>query len=137
MSSSLDSRYGTANRRQKLPRSFWISLAVIASVIGIAFVGWVQLHQASSSPDFRDISHNLKSDDEVTLTFEVVKDPESTAICALKALNEASAPVGWTEVTIGPNSPEMGDSTVRQQTSTVRVLSTATTVTVDRCWNAG
>lgn len=133
MTTSLESRYGTKAPRWKPSRSFWVILAVIASVLAIVFVGWVQLNQSSAHPQFKDISHELTSSDEVSLTFEVVKDPEATALCTLKALNEASAPVGWKEVTVGPNSAELGDARVRQQTEVVRVLSEATTVTVDRC----
>lgn len=134
MTSSLESRYGRAASQRKFPRSFWLTVVVIATAIGIAFTWWVQSHRFSASPQFKDISHNLTNNDEVSLTFEVVKAPDATAVCAIKALNEASAPVGWKEVVIGPNTAEQGDTTVRQQTSTVRVLSEATTVTVDHCW---
>ncbi|WP_346845086.1 DUF4307 domain-containing protein [uncultured Rothia sp.] len=134
MSDILDSRYGKGPARAKLPRSFWVTLTVLASLLGIAFVWWAQSHQISENPEFKDVSHNLTSNDRVSLTFQVVKAPESTAVCTIKALNEASAPVGWSEVMIGPNTADLGDTTVRQQTAEVRVLSEATTVTVDRCW---
>lgn len=135
MSTNLESRYGSSRRRAQRPASFWITLAVIASVLSIAFVAWVQSDRSTAKPDFKDVSHELTSSDEVSLTFQVVKDPKATSVCAIKALNSERAPVGWTEVTVGPNNAEQGDSTVRQETTKVRVLSEATTVTVDNCWN--
>lgn len=134
MSSPLENRYGSRPQRSARSSRFWVMVATLASMVAIAFMAWVQMGQQSLKPEFKDISHRLTSSDEVQLTFEVVKAPDTTAICAIKALNSNRAPVGWKEVEIGPNTAEQGDTRVIQSTEKVRVLGEATTVTVDDCW---
>lgn len=131
---NLQDRYGTAKQRKPLPKGFWYVLSLIAALVGGAFVLWVQLH-ANDQPTARDVGFSLTSSDEVKLTFEVSKRPEATAICAVKALNTAGAPVGWKEVAIGPHTDANGNG-ISVQTVQVRVLGEATTVTVDTCWKA-
>lgn len=134
-SSKLQDRYGRAHRQGKpLSKGFWYAVSLLGVLIGGAFVLWVQL-EANSQPTARDVGFNLISSDEVKLTFEVSKRPEDTAICAVKALNTAGAPVGWKEVAIGPYTDQGGHG-ISVQTVQLRVLGEATTVTVDSCWKA-
>ena len=130
MTNTLDRRYGTVRQKKPLPRWFWYAVAAGACIIGIAFVAWVQIDD-SDRPTARDVGYNLISDDEASVTFELSKRPDDTAVCALKALNSARAPVGWKEVTIGPAS-----ESVSVQEVTLRTLSEATTVTVESCWKS-
>lgn len=135
MTTSLEERYGSTRKAKNLPSAFWVALVSIAALTAAAFLWWVQVGSSQTRPEFKDIGHSILSADRVSLTFEVVKAPQDSAVCAVKALNEARAPVGWTEVSIGPNSPQQGDSRVRQETVTFRVLQEATAVTVDSCWS--
>ncbi|MFW0170405.1 DUF4307 domain-containing protein [Rothia sp. P4278] len=130
----LQDRYGTARQRKPLPKGFWYMLSLTAAVIGGAFVLWVQL-DSNDQPTARDVGFTLTSSDEVKLTFEVSKHPEDTAICAVKALNSAGAPVGWKEVAVGPYTDQNGNG-ISVQTVQLRVLGEATTTTVDSCWKA-
>lgn len=134
MTTHLSDRYGSKPARRPLPRAFWYGLAVLGTVLGILFALWVQSAD-SRKPTGRDVGFSLTSKDEVSVTFEVAKHPDDTAICALKALNSAAAPVGWTEVAIGPYRDAQGNG-ISVQTVTLRTLSEATTVTVDSCWLA-
>lgn len=130
MSSTLEHRYGAAKEKRTLPRWFWYVVAAVAVIIGTAFVAWAQSDDAAE-PTARDVGFELTSEDEASVTFELVKRPEDSATCALKALNQARAPIGWKEVTVGPQ-----EESVSIQKVTLRTLSEATTVTVDSCWLA-
>lgn len=131
---NLQDRYGTAGQRKPLPKGFWYGLSLIAALIGGAFILWVQIN-ANDQPTARDVGFSLTSSDEVKITFEVSKNPNDTAICAIKALNTAGAPVGWKEIAVGPYADENGNG-ISVQTAQLRVLGEATTVTVDSCWKA-
>ncbi|MGV3102446.1 DUF4307 domain-containing protein [Rothia sp. 32237D007AR] len=128
----LSARYGTARQRPALPQWFWYALALVAVLAGGAFIFWVQAG-SSEQPTGRDVGFTLTSADEVSVTFEVSKGAHDTAVCAVKALNTAGAPVGWKEVAIGPYTDEKGNG-ISVQTAQLRVLGEATTVTVDSCW---
>lgn len=131
-SPTLSDRYGQPTARKKLPAAFWYILAAFGVALGVAFVLWIQV-SSDGEPTARDIGFTLTSDDEVDVTFEVSKNPEDTAVCALKALNTAGAPVGWKEVAIGPYADENGNG-ISVQTVALRTLGEAHTVTVDTCW---
>ncbi|WP_421083574.1 DUF4307 domain-containing protein [Rothia nasimurium] len=132
MAADLQARYGTGNKARTVPPRFWYALTLLAVLIGVAFVGWVQLDRADR-PVGRDVGFELTSQDEASITFEVAKQPQDTAVCAVKALNTAGAPVGWKEVAIGPYTDTQGNG-VSVQSTTLRLLGEATTVTVDSCW---
>lgn len=128
MSATLENRYGVKKEKKSRPRWFWYAVAAVLCAVGIVFVAWVQVDDASH-PTARDSGFDLVSNDEAKITFELVKQPEDSATCAVKALNSNRAPVGWKEVTVGPTSEK-----VSVQEVTLRTLDEATTVTVDSCW---
>ncbi|MDY3048371.1 MAG: DUF4307 domain-containing protein [Rothia sp. (in: high G+C Gram-positive bacteria)] len=127
----LAARYGRSQAKAPKPRSFWYGLTALGLLLALAFVLWIQQDQ-SRNPVGRDVGFTLTSSDEVSITFEVSKRPEDTAICILKALNTAGAPVGWKEVAIGPYTDPQGTG-ISVQSTQLRVLGPATTVTVDSC----
>ncbi|MFW0108346.1 DUF4307 domain-containing protein [Rothia sp. P7181] len=135
MTTSLDSRYGRKPAQRNIPTWVWVLLAGCATIISMLFAWWVQSDSSATSPQARDLSHQLTSSDEVSLTFEVLKDPQVKAVCAVKALNSSRAPVGWKEVTIPADTAGESSSRVHVQTVNIRVLSPAVTATVDTCWS--
>lgn len=129
---TLSKRYGQRTQRKKMAPAFWYTLAALGVALGVAFVLWVQT-SSQDKPTARDVGFTLTSVNEVDVTFEVSKNPEDTAVCALKALNPSAAPVGWKEVAIGPYADENGNG-ISVQTVALRTLGEAHTVTVDSCW---
>lgn len=133
-SSDLSHRYGKTTSRRPVPLKLWYGLTALAVLCGLALVVWIQSAD-SGKPVGRDVGFELTSADEVQITFEVSKRAEDTAVCAVKALDTAGAPVGWKEVAIGPYANENGHG-ISVQTVHLRVLAEATTVTIDSCWKA-
>lgn len=133
MSDTLTERYGAKPQRAPLPKIFWIALTLIGVAVAASFGLWVQLSK-SDQPVARDVGFELISADESSGTFEVVKNPADTAVCAVKALDSSRAPVGWKEVTISPTTDTGENSRHSVHTVHVRTLAEATTITVDSCW---
>lgn len=124
-------RYGEKRARKPIPALFWMLLTGLVIVLAVAWGVWVQTAQDASNPEFKNTGYDLMSSDEVTVSFEVVKRPETTAVCALKAMNASGAPVGWKEVTIGPRND---GAQVTAQTEHLFITSAAHTAVVDSCW---
>ena len=130
---TLAQRYGAKPVRQRaLSPRLWVRLAACVTVVAGAFVVWVQI-DSQSRPSARDTGFTLISNDEAQGRFELSKNPQDTAVCSLKALNSSRVAVGWADVEIGPNSAEQGNTRVTQHSANLRILSEATTVTVDSC----
>lgn len=124
-------RYGQKPARRPLSTRFWVVVSLLVAAVSVAWGVWVQSSQSASSPEFKNTGYELTSGNEVSLSFEVVKDPAATAVCAVQALNTAGAPVGWDEVTIGPS--EAG-ARVTAHTAHLLITSPAHTAVVESCW---
>ena len=132
-SPNLANRYGRSPKpRRTVPTRLWVALAVVVTLLAGAFVFWVQA-DAAARPRARDTGFTLVSHDEASGEFELSKNPHDAAICSVKALNSSRVPVGWTEVEIPPNTAEQGNERVSRHSVSLRILSEATTVTVDSC----
>jgi hypothetical protein len=105
-------------------------LAVIAALAlaGVAFVVWAGLASAQREVRWDDVGYEVLDDTTVTVTFNVVKDPDATVECRLKALNGSFAEVGLATVEVGPAAER-----AVQRTATIRTQERAVTAVVDRC----
>ncbi|QRZ61236.1 DUF4307 domain-containing protein [Rothia sp. ZJ932] len=128
----LSDRYGQKSARKPLPTRFWAILSAVLIAGAVVWGIWVQTAQSAAAPEFKNTGYELTSGDEVSVSFEIVKDPSTTAVCTLQALNTASAPVGWDEVTIGPS--ENGER-VTAHTAHLFITSPAHTAVVEACWS--
>ena len=104
-----------------------VAVGVLVAVF-LAWVVWAGLHLAQREVRWSDVGYDVVDDTTVVVTFTVVKDPASSAVCTIEALNGRHAQVGLATVEIGP-AEERG--VVR--TATVRTAERAVTGVVDRC----
>ena len=106
-------------------------LAVLALLLAAAFVAWLAADRGSQ-PSAQEKHVQVDSPLQTTLDFEVTRDPRDPVRCAVQAVNDQRAVVGWTEVSL-PAAGEGGERTTAQR---VRLLTTgrAETATVDSCW---
>jgi hypothetical protein len=127
----LDSRYGRTPRSRSRQR--WIVLIVAAGFV-VVFAAWVifaGLDSARGGLQNRDLAFSLVDDHHVDVTFEVSAPTGSTSYCAVQALSEQQAVVGWRVVEIPP-----ADRYARVFTERVRTIDTAVTGLIYRCWLA-
>ncbi len=123
----LDKRYGRSAGRGRRIRLVWWLAAVGFVVVLTAWVVW-----AGGSPnpvDARDTAHTVLGEHAVSVSFEVSMPPGQAAACALQAMNESFAIVGWKVVDI-PASTQR----TRAFTETVRTTELSVTGLIYRCW---
>jgi len=129
-------RYGrtTADRRRRTVLALGGALGVLAVVI--AWVVWVGLFSPSASLESRDVAFTgpgggplTEEHTSVDIRFEVSTEPGTPVSCALQALNESFAIVGWKVVDLPP-----ADVRTRAVVENVRVSEPAVTGLIYRCW---
>lgn len=128
-SDAIAERYGRtpANRRRTL--AFGIAVAAAVLVVVVAWVVWVGLFSPTSSLETRDLGYVTREDASIDIRFEVTAPPGTPVSCALQALNERFAIVGWKIVDLPP-----GELFTRSFDENVRVTEPAVTGLIYRCW---
>lgn len=130
----LRNRYGAARRTRRVGTRGWIGITAVATLLAAVFLAWVAVGQ-QRGPSFQDVSFQVVSEARATADFDLVKEPGTVVTCAVHALNEQFAVVGWTEVTIGavPEHRRGGTVTSSHRVG-LRTTNLATTAGVDSCW---
>lgn len=133
--STLDQRYGTPAARRHLPRRLLILLIVLALGLASAFVAWIA-HSRGASPSAEETGYTVESPLRTTLEFDVTRRAGDPVVCAVQALNDQRAVVGWREVRVAPDTGGgTGRATVAQSVD-LWTTARANTATVDSCWVA-
>ncbi|MCC5673121.1 DUF4307 domain-containing protein [Kocuria rhizophila] len=133
-------RYGSGHRTvARTPRRGpsgrgWILIAAAATLVSALFVVWIVWGQ-SQRPVFKDVGFQITDAAHGYADFDLTKDPEQSVTCAVQALNEQYAVVGWNEVTIGHVPEDQLNGRTSTHRVPVRTTNTATTAGVDSCWN--
>lgn len=124
---SLDERYGRTRHRGVDAKVGW-TLAGIGIAIGLAvllFGGW----QNNNTVEGKVQHYNVASDRSVQLDFQVSAPKDTEIACALEALSESKATVGWKVVVLPPSQ-----YLSRDMSETIETTYRATTGTVRSCW---
>ncbi|WP_318842864.1 DUF4307 domain-containing protein [Myceligenerans pegani] len=103
-----------------------IGAALAAGVAGAAWFAWSDAQRNPVS--FRDIGFSVESAEQVSVTFDVMMPPGTTAVCTITALDPSYAEVGSLDVEVGP-----GERDAIRVTAEVRTTQEATTGVVDHC----
>jgi hypothetical protein len=127
--SAVAERYGrTPTDRRRRVRLAVIAAAAVLAVV-VAWVIWVGLFSPSANLETRDTGYAIRADSTVDIRFEVTTDPGTPVSCALQALNEQFAIVGWKIVDL-----PRGDDRTRAFVENIRVTEPAVTGLIYRCW---
>ncbi|MGO1538002.1 MAG: DUF4307 domain-containing protein [Leucobacter sp.] len=123
----LEERYGKTRQRGFDRRFAWVvaGLLIIGGLAVVLFGGW----QQGSRVAFQDIGRDIVSDHQVDVRFEVSAPPHTPVVCAVQALSESKATVGWKIVEI----PVSAERDHRVSTSVMTTFE-ATTGSVRECW---
>ncbi|KAD3515500.1 DUF4307 domain-containing protein [Arthrobacter yangruifuii] len=103
-----------------------VSAAVVLGAVGVA---WASFPSSTGTVTSKDVGFTFPEDGLVAVDFQVDKSAGSTAACAVQALNESYAVVGWKTVVLGPEAP---DSSTHQVV--LRIDSPAVNGGVNTCW---
>jgi len=126
---AIEARYGRTPDRRRRTRLLAIVAGIGVVAVVIAWVVWAGLLGPDASLGSRDLGYALIGDDAVEVRYEVTVDAGRTASCALQALNDTFAIVGWKVVDL-PAS----DRGTRQFRETLRTSEPAVTGLIYRCW---
>ncbi|WP_269047908.1 DUF4307 domain-containing protein [Paenarthrobacter sp. Z7-10] len=131
---SLTNRYGRPKRA--LTRRKKIILTAVIAVLVLAFVTWLAVGRGPAAVDSKVIGFSVTDATLTEVDFQVIKNPGSTAQCAVKALGSDFAVVGWDVLTIGPNAAGTGADQGRTTAhrAKARTESLAVSGVVDSCW---
>ncbi len=78
---------------------------------------------------FKDVGFSITDASHARVDFQVTKDPEDSASCAVQVLSDSYAVVGWKQVTIGPAE----EATTGHQLE-IRTDALGVTGGVNTCW---
>lgn len=129
-------RYGRTDADRRRRVALGLVAALGALLVVAAWVVWVGLFSPAASLEARDTGYSAAdggpltdADTSVDIRFEVTTEPGTPVSCALQALNEQFAIVGWKVVDLEP-----GDARTRSYVANVRVTEPAVTGLIYRCW---
>ncbi|MFZ4894037.1 DUF4307 domain-containing protein [Plantibacter sp. Mn2098] len=126
---ALDARYGrTPGSAKRDKRVLWIVAASFV-VVFAAWVIWAGFDGNSATIETRDTAHELIDATTVSVSFEVTAPQNTPLACAVKAMNEQFAIVGWKVIELPPS-----DQRTRNFTETVRTTEQSNTGLVQECW---
>ncbi|MET1051561.1 MAG: DUF4307 domain-containing protein [Mycetocola sp.] len=129
--SVLDDRYGRSRERRTRDRRIGWTVGGAFALVFLAWVVWAGLDAVGAGIDVRDTAHAVENDRTVTVTFELSVDAGTETMCAVQALNDTFAVVGWKVIGV-PAS----DQRTRTVTETVTTVEKASTGLIYRCWLA-
>ncbi|RUQ99192.1 DUF4307 domain-containing protein [Labedella endophytica] len=125
----LESRYGRGTRSRMLEkRILWI----LGGIIAIVFAAWVVLvafDGTSATLETRDVAHEIIDEHSVRVSFSLNVAPGTATACAVQALNEDHAIVGWKVIEVPPSTDRN-----RVITETVLTSQQSNTGLIYSCW---
>lgn len=126
----LDQRYGRTPRRAS--RSRWWAVAVGAGFVAVlvAWLIWGGLLGRPAQIESRDVGYVISDDGrQVDVRWRLTVEPGTTTRCALQALSDSFAIVGWRIVELPPS-----EQRTRELRETVRTVEEPDTGLIHSCW---
>jgi hypothetical protein len=128
-SPELDERYGRTPENRRRTKIFgWTAAGGFAAVL-VAWLVWGGVFEGVDKVVALDIGHQILSESEIEVTFQITEDPGEEVTCALQAENETYSVVGWKIVEL-PASEQR----TRQFTEIVRTTEPSANGLIYRCW---
>lgn len=127
----LDQRYGRTRRRGRGERLTLVISAAVFAVVLVAWVVWAGLDGSKPMVEVQNLAHTLVDDHTVEIEYAVSMPAGEEASCAVQALNENFAVVGWKIVDVPASERH-----TQRLTETVRTSLPANTGLIFQCWLA-
>ncbi len=125
----LDERYGRTARSAKTNRAIGVLAGIGFAVVLGAWLWWGGVLETPSQLQYRDVTHTIVDDTEVSVTYEITAAPGTEVSCAVHALNASYGIVGWRIVDI-----PSGERWTRVFDTTLRTSEPAVTGLLYDCW---
>ena len=127
----LAARYGRTRKRTLVQRWWIISLAAGVLILFVVWLFWAGLVPQAASPALvaTDSGNSIIDKRAISVSFSIETKPGNTVSCALQALDQNFAIVGWKIVTY-PNLAKR----VTEHTEVIRTTSRSNTGLISECW---
>ena len=127
--SDLDTRYGRTAERRVRTRVLAIGAAIAVAVVVVAWVFWAGLFSPSASLETKDVGFVELSDTSVEVKWQLTAPANSPVSCAVKAISEKHAVIGWKIVEVEPS-----ERTTRSLSAVLRTSEKPNGGLIFRCW---
>ena len=118
-----------ARRYPPPPRRWWIPVAIVLAMVGVAWLVWAGGHGATGVVTARVDAFSVRSDSLIDVTVTIERpDPSRGAECRLYAQAVSYDRVGELTVTVPPG----GEALTRREIP-LRTFKRATTAVIDSC----
>ncbi|WP_153397924.1 DUF4307 domain-containing protein [Ornithinicoccus halotolerans] len=111
-------------------RTWWV-VGTLGVLTMTAVIVWFAVAATSGKVHWTNTGFLVDSEEQVTVRFDLVRDPGRAVVCELHALDENKTRIGTAQVEVGPV-----ESSPSRHTAPVRTVTRATTGYVDFCWYA-
>ena len=125
----LDARYGrTPARRTRLRVVAVLAAIAVALVVG-AWVIWAGLFAPTASLEAKDLGFAELSSSSVEVRWQLTAPPGSEVSCAVKAISDKHAVIGWRVIEVEPS-----ELPTRNVAATLRTSEPPNGGLIYRCW---
>lgn len=126
---TLDRRYGRTPGRKRRDRWWIIGAAVAFVAVFAAWTFWAGWDNDQADLETTDTAYTIPDAHHVSISFTVNTPPGTPVTCAVQALNESFAIVGWRIISY-PGS----DKRLTEHTETIRTTEQSNTGLISSCW---
>jgi hypothetical protein len=126
---SIERRYGRTPERRRRDRWLLGGGFVAVVLVVVAWVVWAGWDNNQAELETTDTAFTIPDAHHVDISFTINAPVGAPVTCALQALNEDFAIVGWRIVEY-PGSP----SRVTKHTETIRTVQQSNTGLINTCW---
>ncbi len=126
---TLDRRYGRTPGRKRRDRWWIIGVAVAFVAIFAAWTFWAGWDNDQADLEATDTAYTITDAHHVRITFTVNTPPGTPVTCAVQALNESFAIVGWRII-----SYPASDKRLTEYTETIKTTEQSNTGLISNCW---
>jgi hypothetical protein len=126
---NLDARYGRTPARRSRTRMLAWGAAVGVAIVLIAWVAWAGLLSPGASLQARDSGFRVLTDHTIEVDWQLTAPVGSEVSCAVKAISEKKAVVGWKVVEVEPS-----DQAIRNVSAVLRTTEKPDGGLLYRCW---
>lgn len=126
---SLATRYGRQPSHSDRKRRTVIIISAVAMALFVVWLIWSGIGGSTTPLQATDTAHNIEDSHHVSVTFTIETDPGRTAACAVQAMNDDFAVVGWKIVEVPASNRR-----ARSFTEIVRTTELSNTGLIKYCW---
>ena len=126
---TLESRYGRTPSRRRRDRWLLAGGAVAMLAVVIAWSFWAGWDNNQADLEATDTAYTITDAHHVDISFTINTSPGTPVTCAIQALNEDFAIVGWRIVSYPASAKR-----VTSHTETIRTTQQSNTGLINTCW---